>query len=304
LALVLLGLGACTGKLPETTEMPPEQLPEKPPEKPPEQAPEYDFFVIKPPVIELSENAQEELFFGVMQQERIIVYPSKGEESPDKKISFSLVDVRHAGPLRDLVRQILYNGKTPGEYMQRIKESDCLETYIPYEDTPHSFEELRDSTFMPYTEMAREYIELHKVFLYPHLAVLSKDKFAHTGGIHGNSWKYWYVFDLKDIKMLYLTDIIREGALPAVKVLMREYLWDYEKRDDESVFYPFRDEDLPLDYDVTADFFLSPQGLGFQWDPYEIAAYAIGTIEIIIPYEKLKNLLTPKGIEITGRVGN
>jgi hypothetical protein len=293
LALVLLALGACTGKLPEPTERPPEQASEKPLEQPEED----DVFVIKPPVIELAENAQEELFLGVMQQERIVVYPSKGEESPDKRIAFSLVDVRHSGPLRDLVRQVLYSGKTPEEYMRRTKESDCLETYIPYEDTPHSFEELWDGSSLPYTEMARQYIEQHKVFLYPQLAVLSKDKYAHTGGMHGNSWKYWYVFDLKDIKRLYLADIIREDALPTLYLLVLEALqvYDDEEWDGSSIDNP---EELP------ENFFLDPRGLGFCWHPYEVAAYAVGTVEITIPYEKLKNILTPRGIKIIGRVGN
>jgi hypothetical protein len=42
---------------------------------------------------------------------------------------------------------------------------------------------------------------------------------------------------------------------------------------------------------IPENFFIVPGGLGFHWDPYEIAPYAMGPIEITIPFEKLQNVL-------------
>jgi hypothetical protein len=51
--------------------------------------------------------------------------------------------------------------------------------------------------------------------------------------------------------------------------------------------------------DRLEDFFVSPQGLGFQWDPYEIAPYSTGIIEIIFPYDQIRGLFTELGIVLT-----
>jgi hypothetical protein len=51
--------------------------------------------------------------------------------------------------------------------------------------------------------------------------------------------------------------------------------------------------------DKLEDFFLTPQGLGFQWDPYEIAPYTMGIIELVIPYDELTGMLTDLGLALT-----
>jgi hypothetical protein len=50
--------------------------------------------------------------------------------------------------------------------------------------------------------------------------------------------------------------------------------------------------------EVPANFFLGPEGVGFHWDPYEIAPYAVGPVEVVVPYNQLQGLLTPKGISL------
>lgn len=49
---------------------------------------------------------------------------------------------------------------------------------------------------------------------------------------------------------------------------------------------------MPVDY--IPDFFLSQQGLVFVFQPYEIASYAEGIIQIEIPYTDLEQLITPQ----------
>ena len=43
--------------------------------------------------------------------------------------------------------------------------------------------------------------------------------------------------------------------------------------------------------DIPETFFLTPEGLGFFWNPYEIGPYVMGVIEVVIPYEKLGDAL-------------
>jgi hypothetical protein len=57
---------------------------------------------------------------------------------------------------------------------------------------------------------------------------------------------------------------------------------------------------------VTApdNFFLAEPGLGFHWDPYEIAPYAAGPVEVIIPYNRIGSLLSSRGAVLIGRPGS
>ena len=43
------------------------------------------------------------------------------------------------------------------------------------------------------------------------------------------------------------------------------------------------------------NFYLTPRGIGFHWDHYEIAPYSVGPIEIVIPYEDVGELLNSQG---------
>jgi hypothetical protein len=46
-------------------------------------------------------------------------------------------------------------------------------------------------------------------------------------------------------------------------------------------------------FELNDNWFLSPEGLGFSFDPYEIGPYAAGFIELVIPYSKLKAWVKP-----------
>lgn len=44
------------------------------------------------------------------------------------------------------------------------------------------------------------------------------------------------------------------------------------------------------------DFFISDKGLGFHYNPYEIASYAYGPREFILPYENIIDIINPNGV--------
>jgi hypothetical protein len=43
--------------------------------------------------------------------------------------------------------------------------------------------------------------------------------------------------------------------------------------------------------ELTENCFLTTEGLVFHWDPYEIAPYSFGPVEVIIPYDELEEIL-------------
>jgi hypothetical protein len=47
--------------------------------------------------------------------------------------------------------------------------------------------------------------------------------------------------------------------------------------------------------EFTENFFLSSKGIGFHWDPYEIGPYAMGFVEVVVPYGKIGDILNSLG---------
>jgi hypothetical protein len=43
---------------------------------------------------------------------------------------------------------------------------------------------------------------------------------------------------------------------------------------------------------------MNSKGIGIQWDPYEIAPYAMGAMEILIPTQLVEGLLNPLGLSL------
>ena len=42
------------------------------------------------------------------------------------------------------------------------------------------------------------------------------------------------------------------------------------------------------------NFYVTTKGIGFSYSPYEIAAYAVGEINIFIPFSELSDCLLPR----------
>jgi hypothetical protein len=101
--------------------------------------------------------------------------------------------------------------------------------------------------------------------------------------------KQYFMFDIETLKTISLDEIVREDAHEALRQLVAAKLRDFmgiEKTVPLSQGGFFTDE-----AEITENFFLTSEGLGFHWDPYEIAPYAAGPIEIIIPYDELAEAL-------------
>lgn len=114
----------------------------------------------------------------------------------------------------------------------------------------------------------------------------------YTGGAHPNSNAAHVTFDLQSGEELTLDDLLNPGWRDALTELAEVTLrdqFDLKKEDALNEKGPLFDDA----FELNDNWFLSPEGLGFSFDPYEIGPYAVGFIEPIIPYSKLKELVKP-----------
>ena len=119
-------------------------------------------------------------------------------------------------------------------------------------------------------------------------------QYEYSGGAHGNYGSKFLVLDLKKAKKLTLKDVIKTESLQALPDLLERKL--REKYNIAPSVDLAEVDKLCMLVDAiepTENFYLTPQGIGFYYNPYEIACYAHGSEDIFIPFKEMKGLLRP-----------
>ncbi len=114
----------------------------------------------------------------------------------------------------------------------------------------------------------------------------------YTGGAHPNSSAGHVTFDLKTGEELTLDDLLKPGWRdPLTDLAEAQLRTQYKLKEGDAL----NDKGPLFDnvFELNDNWFLSPEGLGFSFDPYEIGPYAAGFIEPVIPYSKLKDWVKP-----------
>jgi hypothetical protein len=210
---------------------------------------------------------------------KIVFSPEQGKKSP--RIDVSLLLLEPAG--NKLLQKILYEDLTPEEYTEHL-----IQNYKnSYEEF---FDQEKDIPLLPVAALNWTYEETHGVHTYSQLQVIDRTKEYYTGGAHGMREKAYFVIDLAEKKQLYLKDLFLTEALKTrIEDALRSYS-NLNAGEPLSAGYYFEDSVEPPE-----NFYLTPQGIGFHWDPYEIAPYSVGPVEIHIPYGDAGELLNSRG---------
>lgn len=112
--------------------------------------------------------------------------------------------------------------------------------------------------------------------------------YSYAGGAHPNSYETLLVFDPKTGQKLTVTDLVSDTArlktMAEAKFREARELSPNANLTEEGYFWdgPFA---LPANIGVT------DKGLYFVYNPYEAAAYALGSTDFTISYEALKGIL-------------
>ncbi|WP_148257819.1 RsiV family protein [Leadbettera azotonutricia] len=146
-----------------------------------------------------------------------------------------------------------------------------------------------------------EYSENYEVTIStPSLVVFNWHRDYYSGGAHGMQEKTWYVIDKKANETIRRSDVFKPGSEGQLQELIESALRKRDKLESyEALSSGVYFEDT---VEITDNYFFSRTGVGFHWDPYEIAPYSEGIIEIILPYGDLRSLLNQKGLALAEEV--
>lgn len=127
--------------------------------------------------------------------------------------------------------------------------------------------------------------------------------YQFSGGAHGGTNIYFLNFDLSTGKKIKWQDIFKKDsnyievlANYAKTDLTKQLLQGPDQMSDEDWVQRGTDQSDELNYTNNIGFLDENKGLTIIFGQYQVAAYAVGMPEVIIPYAQLKNILDPAGL--------
>lgn len=118
---------------------------------------------------------------------------------------------------------------------------------------------------------------------------------AYLGGAHEERKSEFYNFNSQTGKVLQLKDILINDYEARLAGLIEQRLrYNFGIRSDQSLQnFGFS---IPAEgLQPTENFYIKREGLGFFYNVYEIAPYAVGEIDIFIPYSELTSIINNNG---------
>lgn len=122
---------------------------------------------------------------------------------------------------------------------------------------------------------------------------------VYLGGAHGNTIVWNHTVDLNRMEKITEDDLFTQGYKSQLKPLIQSYLLKFVKETrhaDEEVSDEFLQQYF-FDFDKiehNSNLLLDKKGVRYTFNSYEIAPYASGMFEIVIPYDQLEDILKPE----------
>lgn len=200
--------------------------------------------------------------------------PKSKNELISQSISRMIDDSKGAGTITPGEAAIKACRDYIKDYRDVIKEN--ADNGIDRDAPSNSWEYMMDMT-IPYNENG--------------YLVLESNYYDYSGGAHPNHGSKYVALDMKNSMKMQLSDVIDVDSA-TIAPIMEEY---FRKGNENIEAGQPLSEVLFENYLLpNENFYFNEKGIGFWYNPYEIAAYVYGDTEIFIPFERLKVYLTPE----------
>lgn len=113
--------------------------------------------------------------------------------------------------------------------------------------------------------------------------------YFYTGGAHGGYGSLFRNYNMKTGNTITLNDIFKNGNEAKLKTILNEKVRNtYEAAPDVKLtdIGFFADS-----VDITQNFYITNKGIGFFFNPYDVACYAMGTVDVFIPFNTVSTIM-------------
>jgi hypothetical protein len=107
-------------------------------------------------------------------------------------------------------------------------------------------------------------------------------QFSYTGGAHGNGSSSFLIYDLNAQKQLELNDMFGKEDLEKLEKQIYAQIKSERKLSDSEMRNEY---DLPIK--PNTNFYITPKGLHFFYNAYELTSYAMGPDAVFFSFEEL-----------------
>lgn len=117
------------------------------------------------------------------------------------------------------------------------------------------------------------------------------------GAAHPMGGRWALNYDVAKNRKLTLADLLLKEKQSEINRIYCSLVNSWQKRNGYSDFGPFNEK---LDFRTAIGWYISDKGIVFMFDPYEIAPYSEGIVEITFPIAKYKHLFRPDALKFWG----
>ena len=111
----------------------------------------------------------------------------------------------------------------------------------------------------------------------------------YIGGAHGSSSQQYINFEPSTEKVLNIEQVIRAGKRKALNDLVYVKFQEWVKQSQPDMQIELYEK--LWNFKLSENFYLSPQGMIFQYGEYEIGPYVVGLPRLIVAYNELNDIL-------------
>lgn len=111
-----------------------------------------------------------------------------------------------------------------------------------------------------------------------------QQNYDYAGGAHGMPYWIGYTFDLETGNELMLSDIVADDDTTVKELITRYFTKMYEEQPD--MYWDNAVDVVKEGASLQSPFYLNEEGIVFYYGPYELAPYAGGFHEVVVPYSE------------------
>jgi hypothetical protein len=233
----------------------------------------------------------------------VLLTPEHPGNSPKLEIALSMFQLKYPPAQAAFVNQVLYSSVDLDSYKDRVVNEQRTNyrkslSYLADIDSENLKIFDLDGVEIDDVESSNWHYTENFIPISPRYRgiVIERTKETYTGGAHGMLTKRYYVLDLESQKLLKIDDFLSDYQGDRMRDLIYDELRKYSGlKNDQPLSEGIYLNDEP---ELTFNFFINDEGLGLHWDPYEIAPYSEGAIQIMLPWKKIRPLLLNSGMEL------